>query len=93
MISGRGAARVPLRRDRHLAERAIIYVTKANENAPAFAIRADNDDSVFIHHAAAEAAQLEVGDELIAVLKINDQPDKARWFAVGFRPVDDDTGD
>ena len=68
-----------------MAVKATVFVTKANENAPAFAIRADNDEQVFIPHATAEAAELEVGDELMAVLKANDQPERAPWFAVAIR--------
>ncbi|MFO6465779.1 hypothetical protein ACK8OR_15405 [Jannaschia sp. KMU-145] len=72
-----------------MAEKTTVFVTKANENAPAFAIRSDTDEQVFIPHAAAEAAQLQVGDELVCVLKANDQPDKAPWFSVAFRRIDD----
>ena len=73
-----------------MAEKATLFVTKANENAPAFAIRADNDEQVFIPHATAEAAELEVGDELMAVLKANDQPDRAPWFAVAIKVIGSD---
>lgn len=68
-----------------MAEKATVYVTKANENAPAFAIRADTDEQVFIPHATAEAAELEVGDELMCIMKPNDQPDRAPWFAVAIK--------
>ena len=74
--------------DRFMAERAVVFVTRADEDAPAFAIRADTDETVFIPHATAETAQLEVGDELVAVLKDNDKPDRARWFAIAVKRVD-----
>ena len=73
-----------------MSQRATVFVTRADEDAPAFAIRADTDETVFIPHATAESVQLEVGDELIAVLKDNDKPERARWFAIAVRRVDAD---
>ena len=71
-----------------MAERIRCFVTKANEDSPAFAIGADDDEGIFIPHATAEAAQLEVGDELIAIVKANDQPERSKWFAVAIRAVE-----
>lgn len=75
-----------------MAQKATVFVTKADEDAPAFAIRADTDASVFIPHATAEAAQLEVGDRVLAVLKPNDQPERAPWFAVAIKVLEDEDG-
>lgn len=71
-----------------MSQRATVYVTRADEDSPAFAIRADNDETVFIPHATAEHVQLEVGDELVAVLKDNDKPERARWFAIAVKRVE-----
>jgi hypothetical protein len=73
-----------------MATRKTVFVTKANEDSPAFGITADTDETVFISHAQAAAAELEVGDELIAVVKENDHPERAKWFAVAVKRVDDD---
>lgn len=65
-----------------MAIRATCYVTGSIEGGPAFAIRKDNDEGVFIPTKTAEKLQLMLLDEVDCLLIPNEaQPENTPWFA------------
>jgi len=59
------------------------FITESLEDGPAFAVRADNGEAVFIPKAMAEKMELVEMDEITALIQENTvQPDKTPWFAI-----------
>lgn len=71
-----------------MAVLTICYVRESLIDGPAFAIRADNDEEVFISRATAERLNLEPMDTVKCLLVENTvRPDKTPWFAPFVRLV------
>ena len=73
-----------------MSERVVCFVTSAEEGRPAFAIRSDNDESVFISTKLAEEQGIEEGDRLQIIMIANqNMPEKTPWFAIWVTNLDD----
>ena len=73
-----------------MVEKVKCFVTSSKEDAPAFAIRADTDESVFIPQHIAEMLQLEEMDTVMCLIAENKiQPDKTPWYAQKVKRIDD----
>ena len=75
-----------------MALRKICYVTNRIEDGPAFAIREDNDEHVFITSTIAKELDLEEMDAVEAILVANtsDAAQNTPWFATRARVLEDD---
>ncbi|NAZ36068.1 AbrB/MazE/SpoVT family DNA-binding domain-containing protein [Rubellimicrobium sp. CFH 75288] len=71
-----------------MASKVVCYVVESLDDGPAFAVRQDNDQQVFIPKAQAEELNLVEFDEVEAIVVRNTlQPDKTPWFALRVRRV------
>ncbi|EPX87369.1 hypothetical protein ruthe_00768 [Rubellimicrobium thermophilum DSM 16684] len=69
-----------------MAQKVVCYVIESLDNGPAFAVRQDNDQQVYIPKAQAEELNLVEFDEVEAIIVANTiQPDKTPWFAIKTR--------
>jgi len=69
-----------------VAQKVVCYVIESLDNGPAFAVRQDNDQQVYIPKAQAEELNLVEFDEVEAIIVANTiQPDKTPWFALKTR--------
>lgn len=69
-----------------MAQKVVCYVIESLDNGPAFAVRQDNDQQVYIPKAQAEELNLVEFDEVEAIIVANTiQPDKTPWFAIKVR--------
>jgi len=69
-----------------MAVKAKCIVTNSEEGRGAYAIRVDNDESLYIPQRIAEALEIEEFDELEAILVRNDR-DEPPWRAIRVRPA------
>ena len=69
-----------------MAVKAKCIVTNSEESRGAYAIRVDNDESLYIPQRIAEALEIEEFDELEAILVRNDR-DEPPWRAIRVRPA------
>lgn len=69
-----------------MAIKAKCIVTNSEEGRGAYAIRVDNDESLYIPQRIAEALEIEEFDELEAILVRNDR-DEPPWRAIRVRPA------
>lgn len=67
-----------------MAVKAKCIVTNSEEGRGAYAIRVDNDESLYIPQRIAEALEIEEFDELEAILVRNDR-DEPPWRAIRVR--------
>ena len=66
-------------------------VTQITENGDGFAIREDNDELIYISKATTHRMNLEIADEIIAIIVENKvRPDATPWFAIRVREHDQD---
>lgn len=74
-----------------MAIKTTCYVTAIIETGAAFAVRADNDEGVYISAATANALELEDMDEIEAVLVRNksEKGEGTPWFARRARLMED----
>jgi bifunctional DNA-binding transcriptional regulator/antitoxin component of YhaV-PrlF toxin-antitoxin module len=69
-----------------MAAKVICFVTESLDEGPAFAVRADNDQQVYIPRSIAEELELEEFDEIEAIVARNTvQPEKTPWYALKAR--------
>jgi hypothetical protein len=69
-----------------VAQKVVCYVVESLDNGPAFAVRQDNDQQVYIPRAQAEELELVEFDEVEAIVIPNTlQPEKTPWFALKVR--------
>ena len=72
-----------------MAAVAKCIITTSENNTGAFAVRADNDENVYIPFSIAEALELEEFEEVEAILVKNDR-ETPRWKAIRVRrPVEE----
>ncbi len=69
-----------------MAVKAKCIVTNSEEGRGAYAVRVDNDESLYIPQRIAEALEIEEFDELEAILARNDR-DEPPWRAIRVRPA------
>ena len=67
-----------------MAQKVTCFVTNSEEGRGAFAVRADNDETVYVPQKIAEALQLEEFDELLAIVVNNERPETP-WMAIRVR--------
>ena len=75
-----------------MAQKITCFVTNSEEGRGAFAVRADNDETVYVPQKIAEALQLEEFDELMAIVVKNERPETP-WMAIRVRRVGEETGE
>lgn len=74
-----------------MAIRATCYVTGSLAGGPAFAMRSDTHETVFIPSKTAERLELQETDEIVAILVPNMiAPEKTPWFAESAMRVNKD---
>lgn len=71
-----------------MTERAVCFITNSVEGRGAYAIRADNDENVYIPVSVSEALELEEFEEVLALLIKNDRNDPP-WRAIRVRRASD----
>ena len=71
-----------------MAQKAICFVTNAPEEKGAFAVRQDNDETVYIPRSVADKIDVQEMDTLEAVMVKNDH-DGAPWLAIRARIVEE----
>ena len=74
-----------------MAVKARCIVTNSEEGRGAYAVRVDNDQTLYIPQRIAEALELEEFDEIEAILVRNER-DEPPWMAIRVRPVPDEAG-
>lgn len=67
-----------------MAVKASCFVTTCNNEGPAFAVRADNDEAVYIPAAIADALELSELDEIEAVM-VRSEKGSTAWRVVRAR--------
>jgi len=66
-----------------MAIRANVYIVNIMQDGPAFGVRTDNNESVYISANARKNLELEVLDEIEAVLIPNRvKPENTPWFCL-----------
>lgn len=66
-----------------MALKATVIVTNSVEGRGAYAIRADNDERVYIPHSMTDKTELEEFDEVLAILVTNPKPTEGvPWMAI-----------
>lgn len=73
-----------------MAQKITCFVTNSEEGRGAFAVRADNDETVYVPQKIAEALQLEEFDELLAIVVKNERPETP-WMAIRVRRIGDES--
>lgn len=73
-----------------MAIKAKCIVTNSEEGRGAYAVRMDNDETLYIPQRIAEALELEEFDDVEAILVKNER-DEPKWMAIRVRPIGDDT--
>ena len=73
-----------------MAVKARCIVTNSEEGRGAYAVRVDNDQTLYIPQRIAEALELEEFDEIEAILVKNER-DEPPWMAIRVRPVPEET--
>lgn len=71
-----------------MAAKVRCIVTSSEEGRGAYAIRVDNDESLYIPQRIAEAMEIEEFDELEAIVVKNER-DEPPWMAIRVRPADE----
>jgi len=72
-----------------MAEKVSGFVVSVVDDGPAFAIRSDTDESVFIDRNCVDEMDIEEMDEVEMILIRNTaQPDKTPWYAKRLRVID-----
>lgn len=71
-----------------MAQKAICYVTNAPEGKGAFAVRKDNDETVYIPSGVADILDVQEMDTLEVVV-IKNNHGGAPWLAIRARIVDE----
>lgn len=71
-----------------MAAKVRCIVTNSEEGRGAYAVRADNDETVYIPHGISEVLELEDFDEVLAILIRNQRVDPP-WMAIKARRLDE----
>jgi len=67
-----------------MAAKVTCIVTSSEEGRGAYAIRADNDENVYIPHSISDKLEIEEFDELECIVVTNDRP-SVQWRAIKVR--------
>lgn len=71
-----------------MADKATCYVTTCTDDGPAYGVRADTDDSVYIPRSIADDLDLAELDTIEAVMVASADGDKNRWRVLRARIVE-----
>lgn len=71
-----------------MAVKAKCFVTTSLDGRGAYAVRADNDENVYIPVAVAEALELEEFEEILVLMVPNDRSDPP-WRAIRVKRLDE----
>lgn len=71
-----------------MADKTLCYVTTCPDDGPAFAVRVDNDEGVYIPRSIADDLDLAELDTIEAVMVASADGDKNRWRVLRARIVE-----
>lgn len=71
-----------------MADKATCYVTTCTDDGPAYGVRADTDESVYIPRSIADDLDLAELDTIEAVMVVSADGDKNRWRVLRARIVE-----